>query len=550
MSEKDIDFVQNFVRNDLLKILNDKCVRANKVFNENDMHHFFGNYQGSPQDFHILLGERKLLLAAAREVNRMNESLSFGDYLKFFAVPEKYAISNKNSDKFSVGLYFGKKDRIGMTQVPLSNEVMAAQVMAKVEPLFNKFIDCGLKAVRNVTQDIVKIINFETGTRADVICVFCAMNEVDIAALQKTIAIQYEFKRGSTSGSWNTTNLKKHLQRHLIENSSKQPKQEKLVNELAKDSGTHSPRVNLKNTPDALMNNDQPDLNNEMANCIFIPLPSDENSISFEQMTSQSNSGTNSRRVKLESTPDALVNYSQPDLDIEMANSVVVTLPDNEKSIFFEQMSLQNLRMMRAALENEEHKKVMVLKCNGRFDTIDVLEIDPDGNCLYGACVHQIHATKLGTTKHYEMVAALRKDVVDHILKNFHRYVRVLKYRVEEEAEIKTGQKPKNVNENQCKLFVDKYLSRAGNWAGAESLMAISEIYQTNIIGFNENDKFYFATGYNASYNRFIFIAYRMNSNSEYYHYNSVCGINAELMYKCVDNLSKVVFNANDVQTV
>lgn len=74
---------------------------------------------------------------------------------------------------------------------------------------------------------------------------------------------------------------------------------------------------------------------------------------------------------------------------------------------------------MRAALENEEHKKVMVLKCNGQFDTIDVLEIDPDGNCLYGACVHQIHATKLGTTKHYEMVAALRKDVVDHILKKF-----------------------------------------------------------------------------------------------------------------------------------
>lgn len=112
-----------------------------------------------------------------------------------------------------------------MVQVPISNEIMAAQVMAKVEPLFNKFIDSGLKAVRNISQDIVKIVNFGTGTRADFICVCCATNDVDIEALQKTIAIQYEFKRGSTSGSWNTTNLKKHLQRHLTDKSKKQPVQ-------------------------------------------------------------------------------------------------------------------------------------------------------------------------------------------------------------------------------------------------------------------------------------------------------------------------------------
>lgn len=488
-SEKDIDFVQNFVRTELLKILNDKSARANNVFNDNDMHHFFGNYQGSPQDFQILLGERKLLLAASREVNRLNQTESFADYLKFFAVPEKYAISNKNTDKFSVGLYFGKKNRNAMAQVPISNEVMTAQVLAKVEPLFDKFTKSGLKAVRENTKDIVKIVNFGTGIRADVICIFCAMNDVDIEALQKTIAVQYEVKRGSTSGCWNATNLKKHLQRHLAENLSKQqPMQKKMTNALV----------------------------------------------------------INANEMKSENKSNESTHSSQSDFENEAANSIVVVLPENEKSVFFEQMSEQNLRMMRAALENKEHKKVMVLKNDNRFDTIDVVDVDPDGNCLYGACVHQIHATKLGTTEHYEMVAAIRKEVVDHISKNFSRYERVLKFRIEEEAEAKTGKRPDDVNEAQCKKFIEEYLSVAGNWAGAESLMAISEIHQTNIIGFNEKDTYYFATGYNASYNRFIFIAYRMNSQSQFYHYNSVCGINPELMYKCVDKLSKAVFNDND----
>lgn len=304
--------------------------------------------------------------------------------------------------------------------------------------------------------------------------------------------------------------------------------------------------MKLESAPDTLING-QPDFDEDAANFIILPLTGDDDSILFQQTMSKSGRDTHSHRVKSESTPDASTN-AQPDLENEAADSIVVTLPDNEKSIFFEQMSSQNLRMMRLALENDEHKKVMVLKHDSRFDTIDVLEIDPDGNCLFGACVHQIHATKLGSPTHYELVAALRREAVEHILKYFDRYIHVLKYRVAEEVKIKTGKKQEKVNENQCKIFAASYLSRAGNWAGTECLTAISEIHQTNIIGFNENEKFYFASGYNASYNRFIFIAYRMNSKGVYNHYNSVFGINAQLMYKCVDNLSKVVFNTDDVQ--
>lgn len=493
--------MQNFVRTELLNILNDKCIRAKKEFDENDMHHFFGNYQASPQNFQILLGERKLVLAAAREINQMNESQSFADYLKFFAVPEKYAISNKNTDKFSVGLYFGKKNRIGMAEIPISNEVMATQVFAKVDPVFSKFIDSGLEAVRKITKDIVKIVDFSSGIRADIICVFCAMNDTDIEALQKTIAVQYERKRGSSSCSWNLANLKKHLQRHLAENSSKQSSQPKLD-----DSSKQPTQTNLNDSSNA--------------------------------------------SVKLEKNHNEIADESQSHLD-EMVNSIIITLPENEKGVFFEQMSTQSLRMTQAALENRELKKVMVVMNEDRFHTIDVLEIAPDGNCLLGACVHQIHAKKLKSKEHHDLVAALRKEIVAHISNHFERYARVLKFRIEEEYECKYGKRPNNVDETQCKAYVGEYLSQPGNWVGAESLMAISELYQTNIIGFNEKETYYFATGYNASYSRFIFIAYRKNSNGDYYHYDSVCGINPELMYKCVNDLSKVVFNhADDVQSL
>lgn len=482
-------------------MLKDKCSRANTVFNENDMHHFFGNYQASPQNFQILLGERKLLLAAAREINRLNESQSFADYLKFFAVPEKYTICNKNTDKFSVGLYFGKKNRSAVAQIPLSNEILVDQVFGKVAPVFNKFGDSGLKAVRNITKDIVKIVNFGTGIRADVICVFCTINDVNIEALHKTIAVQYEVKRGSTSGCWNVTNLKKHLQRHLMESSSKQLTQRKSKDSLQMDANNVESKLKINVVPQA-------DTQLEVSQLHLDDAPSQSNNI-------------------------------QPCLN----DSIIITLPQNERTAFFEQMSSQNLRMMRAALENNEQKNAMVVKIGDQVDTIDVLEIDPDGNCLLGTCVHQIHATKLGSKQHYDKVTAIRKEIVDHISNNFERYAAVLKFRIEEEEEARSGKRPNNVDESQCKKFVNEYLSRPGNWAGVESLMAISELYEVNVIGFNENEKYYFATGHNASYSRFIFIAYRLNYKSEYNHYNSVCGINPTLMYKCVSDLSKVVFD-------
>lgn len=129
-------------------------------------------------------------------------------------------------------------------------------------------------------------------------------------------------------------------------------------------------------------------------------------------------------------------------------------------------------------------------------------------------------------------------------MKNFERFTRIIKYRIEEEAEVKFGKRPFDVDESKCKRFIDDHLSQPGKWAGAESLMAISELYEANIIGFNEKDTYYFATGYNANYRRFI--AFQMDSSSEYYHYNSVCGIKPALMYKCVNDLSKVVFNDTD----
>lgn len=85
-------------------------------------------------------------------------------------------------------------------------------------------------------------------------------------------------------------------------------------------------------------------------------------------------------------------------------------------------------------------------------------------------------------------------------------------------------------------------------WGGSESLLAISEMLSVNVIIFNERGSYYFPNGFDSQYNKFIFLAYRLSksqdeNNINYNHYDSVCEIDQELLYKCVCDLSKVAFN-------
>lgn len=189
---------------------------------------------------------------------------------------------------------------------------------------------------------------------------------------------------------------------------------------------------------------------------------------------------------------------------------------------------------------NGESKKVMVIMRDGRFLTVCVNGIKGDGNCLFGASVHQLYFTKIDSKEHNELVAGLRKKVVDHIHSHFERFKIVIKSR--EEIQIKTDKKDES--DKACMALLD-CLAKPCFWGGTESILAIGEIFKANIVIFLERDQYYFPNGFKANYDRSIFLAYRGSQISKtdktikYNHYESVCDISQDLLYKCACDLSK-----------
>lgn len=196
-------------------------------------------------------------------------------------------------------------------------------------------------------------------------------------------------------------------------------------------------------------------------------------------------------------------------------------------------ISAQNSNLIATTSEFNEQESVMAF-FNDQLGVVKVVSISPDGNCLFAACVHQLYRVKLNSDDHKKIAAELRGRVCSHIKNNFNRFQRTIKLRVTEEI---PNMSSENI-EMRSKSFVDEFLSKFNFWGGSESLIAISEIFEANIIIFRENGSCYFANGHNSAYNRVLFLAYR-RIGSAYNHYDSVSEIYQQELYPCVSYLCK-----------
>lgn len=165
----------------------------------------------------------------------------------------------------------------------------------------------------------------------------------------------------------------------------------------------------------------------------------------------------------------------------------------------------------------------------------NVLRIRKDGNCLFGSLVHQLFFNKINSNRHNEFTLKLRADVVEYIQKNVHDFTNAIWNRTDYKGE-------KTVE--GCLEFVSNDLSISGFWGGSETFIAVSKIYEVNILVFHEKGPFYFATGFSSENKRSLLLAYReggINRNNEriYNHYDTMCGLNEELLYKCATELAE-----------
>lgn len=91
---------------------------------------------------------------------------------------------------------------------------------------------------------------------------------------------------------------------------------------------------------------------------------------------------------------------------------------DPVDAAIYDQISGQSLKMAEACFVNGETTFTMKFEVPGGTRSLDVVKIDTDGSCLFGALAHQLFGCELASEAHKQAVQKLRKDIVDFIRSN------------------------------------------------------------------------------------------------------------------------------------
>lgn len=461
IGETDIEYIENFVRNELEKRLSEICERNGKQIDECEKEFFFGIYASSVNEFKFLRGERIHILAIADILRKLMEKCGLDAFRKEFEPPKTYKISKTGTMQSSIGLLYGEKKR-QMLAIPYKNmdsNALRTDLFPKLKRLFENL---SANQLQPIDEKIISIVTLDNGFRADVLCVFCPVDVLGIEA--KTHCVQYD-----KSGNWNMSNLKKHLKRHAT-NKTNPDTSSPRKNAAPRNSGDQKHGVPIHNSS---IKDDQLDESQIMS----MPIVCEGN----EQ------SKSNPSSIKQQ--------------------------PLNATHFLYQQFTAQNLKLTRATMTNNETKRFVAVKIDGRTVNLNTIEIKKNGNCLFASMAHQLYFVKTNSKTHDNLTAKLRSDVVQHILKNFDEYKRAI--------EIDFGEVDK---EEAGKEYISTDLSKHGEWGGSESLLALTNMFKVNILIFRENGPFTFSFGFNRNFDRTVLLAYRIggfdeNGEPKYNHY-------------------------------
>lgn len=202
--------------------------------------------------------------------------------------------------------------------------------------------------------------------------------------------------------------------------------------------------------------------------------------------------------------------------------------------------------MINVSINKEDASECEVEMIAGEISKIRVCEIPGDGNCLFGATVHQHFHLKVGSDEYKQRTVELRGEVVAHIRSNLKRYERTILDRI-----FKKHRNDKNsskTSEEQCEEFLSNYLSKENHWGGSETITAISELLKVNVIVFDEWGDVRFGNSFNLLHQSVITLAYRVskkinrrdNPNDIHRdHYDSVVKLSDDVLFKSTSILMK-----------
>lgn len=501
IDDDDINYVENFVKNDLVQYFvprqlsipkthdNDDDDFADADLSEDEKHFFFGIYTSNPSNFVFLRGERKMLNALSEHV-RSTEGTSVG--LKHFQLNvdgiDKIKISWKGTFQSKVGMHFGDKKQY-VKQKKVMPKKSAEDSKIDLFDKFQKFVRQNYKnMVSELSPDMVEIkILPDNGIDAKVQCVICL-------ELGQTKRYSIFCQVSPTSKCWVFSNLKRHMDKHKKDN--------------------HHFDRDAENVPD-------------------------DHNLS-------SNSGDDSGN-SAEEGEDSTASQREDEKGI------------GHQDLIYTQLSVQNLMMKNAISMHKETTENITFNLSDIVDgSIGVTKMKTDGNCLFSALAHQLYCVKLNSEEHQNATKEVRQNSSTFIRENYALFANAIKGRIfdrlsknkENIVKLKTGEIK---IDQECSIFVNHCLPKQGFWGGFESLKAISQIYKINILVFSENSGYYFADRFNAGYDRSVFIAFRnvnelaenrAAADTEKNHYDSVVDVCSELISECSKGCAELLAKA------
>lgn len=489
-------------------------MRWKNELHDNDKEHFFGMFQDSVEEFEFMLGERTILLDIAQYLNKLFVDKGFDSFVKHFTAPQGYKMCKRDTDQFGVGIFFGKKYRQrSKWPQPMKHEIgdITSSLFVKLKKMLEPFRE-KMHTVRPINADLIKVTDLQPGFRADVLCIFCIGNDSDCETLLKRIAIQNDTKREGPI-HWNFSNFRKHINWHI----------------------SHANKT--ENTNSCIDHNENGDQTENIGSCENVPPNVEHESIIFEKLDNFDIEQTvcDGMSNSIEQESESLVVCDDNDSQL----LVISHIDDSLRDIMIDQFSSQNLLLNESVLVNHEGKikKSMLIKVGNQSASVKLVKINGDGNCLFGSLVSQLNAGNTNMSEFDLQVKDLRRNVVDYIRENKNRFRYVIKGRILDDVDDGGNDLPNDDDiDKAIDKFIEEKLTQNGYWGGMETIVAVTEMFGVNILVFNENEAAYFPNGFKDEYQRTIFLAYRLSQNSKseavYNHYDSICDIPVEIMYK------------------
>lgn len=195
---------------------------------------------------------------------------------------------------------------------------------------------------------------------------------------------------------------------------------------------------------------------------------------------------------------------------------------------------------MRNVADNEPKRNKINMLTEEKI--CDLIEMDPDGDCMLRAIVHQVYGISSKNKKEFNrFVQEFRTTVANHIEKNMNGYIKSITNSIYENDK---SNKINKVTVNDCENYVKNELRTAGNWGGLETLKATSKLFNVNILRFNEGNTIEY-NFFDEENTRTILLGYRYIEVKEtrkkptrcYNHYDSVYGIDERFIVKKVKEL-------------